>query len=213
MEKISRKPDIIALQIFNKEFKFCIDGKIQLESSLNFSNTTLTVKDKSVFSLNYKGGVLKWNSFDYEIEGLLMEQQKLILHGKIEVIDENKKIFSRIFVNEEKSSGFLPLPDINLNFWSREETKAVKEVKEKMKNELQIRIYKRLKDHEKMVFSEGISNYARFAQLDGVVFYTHNINNVPIMFESCSLEKEPYLLPTDSTHDGIQELIEGKHYD
>lgn len=127
----------------------------------------------------------------------------MILHGKIEVIDEKNKIFSRIHVTEEKSGGLIPLPDIKLNFWSKEEPKPAKVEREKLKNEIQIRIYKRLKDHEKMIFSEGIGNYARFAQLDGVLFYSHSVNNLPNLFEPSNPEKDPYLLPSSSINDGV----------
>lgn len=59
------------------------------------------------------------------------------------------------------------MPKINLNFWSKEEKKEeVKEKKPPIKNEVLIRIFKRLKDHQKVVFAEGSGNYARFFQID-----------------------------------------------
>lgn len=45
--------------------------------------------------------------------------------------------------------------------WGAKKEKKV-EKPAPIKNEIKINIFKRMKDHEKFIFSEGIGNYARF---------------------------------------------------
>lgn len=53
------------------------------------------------------------------------------------------------------------MPNIKLNFWSKDEEKK-EEPKKPLKNEVLIKIFKRVHDHKKVVFGEGSGNYARF---------------------------------------------------
>lgn len=68
------------------------------------------------------------------------------MKGRIELEDKNDQIHGWIHFTEKE--GLLKMPKINLNFWSKEEKKEeVKEKKPPIKNEVLIRIFKRLKDH------------------------------------------------------------------
>lgn len=53
------------------------------------------------------------------------------------------------------------MPKINLNFWGKSEEKQ-EEPKKPIKNEVLIKVFKRVHDHQKVIFGEGCGNYARF---------------------------------------------------
>lgn len=144
-----------------------------------------------------------WNALNYEVDGLLLQTQTLTLKGKIELHDKTDQIYSRICITEKK--GLLKMPDIKLNFWSKSEPKPEK--KPPIKNEVLLRIFKRLKDHQKVVFSEGIGNYARFFQLDGLIVWSKNINNVPLQFQSED-PNDPHTIPSSASLCEIGDLIE-----
>ena len=72
MEKISRKPDIIAMEIISKASKTRLNGRLELSGSLNFSNTSLTIEDKSSFEFVGPNFNYKWKMPTYVISGLLM---------------------------------------------------------------------------------------------------------------------------------------------
>lgn len=79
--------------------------------------------------------------------------------GILNFEDSANGLNSRIVFTPEES--LFKMPEIKLNFWSKEE--APKEPpKKRLKNEVLILVYKKLKGHKKMAFSEGNGNYARF---------------------------------------------------
>lgn len=96
LEKISRKPDIICLQIVYPLHKTVLSGRIQKESSLSFSNTKLSVDDKSTFELKGPNMDYWWDALNYEIDGLLLQTQTLTLHGEVELLDKINQIQGRI---------------------------------------------------------------------------------------------------------------------
>ena len=81
------------------------------------------------------------------------------------------------------------MPDIKLNFWSKDEDKKpeVKEVEPEpkipLKNEVQIRIFKRVQEKKKLIFGEGCGNYARFIQIDNLILWSSKLNNLKLEFK------------------------------
>lgn len=100
----------------------------------------------------------KWNMPQYKIEGLLTEQQRILVFGDMKVEDTKNNLECKIHFSQEK--GLLKLPDIKLNFWSKEE--KPKKEKPIIKNQFVFKIFKRMGDHLKADLAEGCGNYARF---------------------------------------------------
>ena len=81
-----------------------------------------------------------------------------------------------------QKEGLLKMPKIKLNFWSKDEKKK-EEPKIPLKNEVLIRIFKRVHEHKKVVFGEGSGNYARFIQMDNLILWSSKLNNLKLSFK------------------------------
>lgn len=104
------------------------------------------------------------------------------------------------------------MPKIKLNFWGGDDKKDEKKEEKKppLKNEVLIRIFKRVKDHQKVVFGEGSGNYGRFFQLDNQIVWSTKINNMPLELKG-EKATDPYTLPSSSALSEITELIESNN--
>lgn len=171
----------------------------------------MEVKNLSKCYLKIRDGPeYEWNLPDIIIDDLLLENSKVKIKGVINIEDKINKIYSRVVFPQDK---FFKMPEIKLNFWSKEEPKVEKK---KDKNEFLIKIFKRVMK-EKVTFANGGGNYSRYIRFGEekkeMIYWSHQLNNDATKFQYESVEEDFNILPTSSVKREEFKLITEKKFD
>lgn len=142
-----------------------------------------------------------------KVTGLQDDVSNVNLTGQLQIINLKERIHSQLKVKIIEESLF---PNIFSVFGAKKEIKP-----KTTNNECQIEIYKKV-GKERLLFSKGHSNFARFLEIGDIIYYQHSKVEFPVWnFEqkasnqlvSCSMLRKELALIAENRFEEAQKLV------